>query len=240
MGPEIEILLVAAASIGFVHTITGPDHYLPFVVLSRARHWSLRRTVAVTAGCGVGHVLGSVVLGGVGIGLGWALGSLEIIEGVRGSLAAWLLISFGLVYTVWGWRRSLRSQHHTHSHTHLDGTTHNHVHDHQGGHTHVHPTETRDTKASLTPWALFIIFVLGPCEPLIPLLMYPAARTSVTGLVLVAAVFAVVTISTMVVTVVLISRGIRLVPLARLERHAHTLAGLAVLSSGLAIQFLGL
>jgi len=25
-------------------------------------------------------------------------------------------------------------------------------------------------------WALFLIFVFGPCEPLIPLIMYPAAK----------------------------------------------------------------
>jgi len=240
MGSEISILVLAAATIGFVHTITGPDHYLPFVVLSRARDWSPGRTMAVTAICGVGHVLGSVVLGLLGIGLGWALGSLEIIEGVRADLAAWLLISFGLLYTIWGWRRTARGHTHTHRHIHPDGTAHSHEHDHHREHLHPHPTDAADGRTSLTPWALFIIFVLGPCEPLIPLLMYPSARASVGGLVLVAGVFAAVTIATMMLTVTLISRGIRLVPMARLERHAHTLAGLAILGSGLAIQFLGL
>ncbi len=215
MSSEISILVLAAATIGFVHTITGPDHYLPFVVLSRARNWSEPRTLLVTAVCGLGHVLGSVVLGALGIGLGWAVGSLEFVEGVRGDLAAWLLISFGLVYTVWGWRRSVR------------------------GHTHAHP-HAPPGGTSVTPWALFIIFVLGPCEPLIPLLMYPAARTSLGGLALVAGVFSVVTIGTMMITVLLLARGVRLLPMARLERHAHTLAGLAILGSGLAIQFLGL
>ena len=91
-----------------------------------------------------------------------------------------------------------------------------------------------------------MIFILGPCEPLIPLLMYPAAHASLSGLLLVTLVFAVVTVTTMMLTVLLVSRGIKferlagLVPLQKMERHAHTMAGLAIFGSGLAIQFLGL
>lgn len=31
MTPEITVLAIAAASIAFVHTVLGPDHYLPFI-----------------------------------------------------------------------------------------------------------------------------------------------------------------------------------------------------------------
>ncbi len=48
---------------------------------------------------------------------------------------------------------------------------HAHEHTHDGEHAHVHESES----SSITPWVLFVIFVLGPCEPLIPLLMFPAA-----------------------------------------------------------------
>ena len=47
--------------------------------------------------CGLGHLAGSVVLGLVGISLGAGLASLEWLEGIRGNLAAWLMIGFGLV-----------------------------------------------------------------------------------------------------------------------------------------------
>jgi len=33
MSNELMILLVTAASIGFFHTLLGPDHYLPFIVI---------------------------------------------------------------------------------------------------------------------------------------------------------------------------------------------------------------
>ena len=56
----------------------------------------------------------------------------------------------------------------------LDGTVHDHTHDHHESHAHMH--EAPAGRTNLTPWALFIIFVLGPCEPLIPLFVLPASR----------------------------------------------------------------
>ena len=236
MSNEINVLAVTAASIGIIHTLTGPDHYLPFIVLSRARKWSRSRTLVVTGLCGVGHVLGSVILGVLGIALGLAVGQVEALEGVRGDMAAWLLISFGLVYLVWGLRKVNRDRMHVHAHRHLDGTLHTHDHSHH--HEHSHPHE--DGGGKLTPWALFIIFVLGPCEPLIPILMYPAARHNIGGLVLVTTIFAAATIGTMLAIVMIAVRGGRLLPMHWMERYTHPLAGLAILCSGLAIVFLGL
>ena len=114
----------------------------------------------------------------LGIGLGLQLASLEWLEGIRGSLAAWMLIGFGVAYMAWGLRQALRNRPHTHWHSHGD-VTHDHLHSHHEDHAHLH--EDRPAARSLTPWVIFVIFVLGPCEPLIPLLMYPAARESVVG-----------------------------------------------------------
>jgi hypothetical protein len=33
------VLLVTALSVGFMHTLLGPDHYVPFIVIGRARRW---------------------------------------------------------------------------------------------------------------------------------------------------------------------------------------------------------
>ena len=38
-------LAATAAMIGVVHTLTGPDHYVPFVAMSRVGGWSLLRTL---------------------------------------------------------------------------------------------------------------------------------------------------------------------------------------------------
>jgi nickel/cobalt exporter len=233
---EITALAVTAASIGFFHTLFGPDHYLPFIVMSRAGKWSLLKTSLVTLLCGVGHVLGSVVLGLVGVVLGVAVARIEGVEGTRGNVAAWLLIGFGLAYAAWGVRRALRNRPHVHVHAHEDGGEHQHKHAHGHEHVHAHGTDKRQ----LTPWILFTIFVFGPCEPLIPILMYPAAKQSVGGMLLVTAVFAITTIGTMFAVVMAAAWGVSFARFGRLERYTHAIAGATICLSGLAIQFLGL
>ncbi len=237
MSQELWLLVSTAVSIGFIHTLFGPDHYLPFVMMAQARGWTLRRTALITFLCGLGHVLSSVVLGLIGIALGIVVGHLEEIEGVRGDLAAWALIAFGLVYFVWGLRRAIRNRPHTHPHLHVEGQAHAHEHAHTAEHAHAHE---EPGKKSITPWVLFTIFVLGPCEPLIPILMYPAAKESTLGMVLVAGLFSIATIGTMLTIVVASTLGFNLIPMKRIERYTHALAGGTILACGLAIQFLGL
>lgn len=235
MNADLYALSLTAAALGSVHTLIGPDHYIPFVALAKARRWSAGRTALVTALCGAGHIASSVLLGAVGIALGLAVGRLVSLEALRGEVAAWALIAFGLLYLVWGLRRAWRGRAHQHWHEHGDGG-HSHRHAHHDGHLHVHPRPG----APVTPWVLFIIFVFGPCEPLIPLLMYPAARHSVTGVVMVTAVFGLTTLATMLAMVLGARRGIELLPAGWAERYTHALAGGSILLCGLAIQFLGL
>jgi len=233
----IWMLAGTAATLGFVHTVIGPDHYLPFIVIGRARRWRLRKTLLVAFLAGLGHILSSVLIGFLGLALGIAVTKLEGVESSRGGLAAWLLVGFGLAYFLWGMRRAWRNKPHSHRHLHDAGDAHEHVHSHESEHSHVHEEAG---KASLTPWILFTIFVFGPCEPLIPLVMYPAAKHSWAGVALVAAAFGLATILTMLAIIGLSSWGVSFVRLGRLERYAHALAGAMIFLSGLSVQFLGL
>ncbi len=233
---ELTILIVSAASIGVFHTITGPDHYLPFIVMSRAKKWSQLKTFLITVACGVGHIASSVIIGFVGLALGVVISKLTFIEGVRGNLAAWMLIGFGLLYAVWGLHQIFVKKQHVHEHIHEDGKTHSHTHNHTINHAHVHNVKGK----TMTPWVLFLIFVFGPCEPLIPILMYPAAKNSILGVVLVVAVFGIATIGTMAAVVMTSLWGLKHISFKPLERFSHVIAGFTIFSSGMVIQFLGL
>jgi ABC-type nickel/cobalt efflux system permease component RcnA len=243
MTGEIKALIITAATIGFFHTLLGPDHYLPFVMMSWARKWSHLKTGLITFLCGIGHVGSSVVLGLLGVGLGLVVGRLEAFESVRGTVAAWLLIGFGLAYFIWGLRGAYKKRPHTHAHfhvadnNHVHEARHEHEHAHEGGHIHVHD---RGEPANITPWVLFVVFAFGPCEPLIPILMYPAAKSSMTGLIAVTLVFSVATIGTMLATVFLGRAGVRFMNVKFLQRYSHAIAGATILLCGLAMQFLGL
>jgi len=234
-------LAATGAFLGMIHTLAGPDHYVPFIAMARSGRWSVARTAAVTIACGVAHVGSSVVLGMLGIALGWELAGLEWFESKRGDLAAWLFIGFGLAYMLWGLRRAWNRRPHTHFHRHSDGTAHAHQHTHAGEHAQAHTAELAPDLGVpghyVRPWALFLIFVFGPCEPLIPLVMYPAAHHSWTGVALVTACFTATTLAAMLLMVVGGLYGLSLTSFGRLERYDHALAGFALLACGVAIRF---
>ena len=233
---DAQVLMLTAASIAFLHTILGPDHYLVFTAMGKARAWSLGRTLRITLYCGLAHILGSVIIGLVGIAAGVQLASLTAIEGMRGNLAGWALLAFGLVYFAWGMKRAGRSYRHSHVHIHED-VVHDHEHDHHSDHAHVHEEGARN---AITPWAMFIIFVLGPCEALIPLFMYPAAQQSAGLVIAVALVFGIVTLLTMMGCVAATTIGLERLRLPTSGRYAHAVAGALVACCGAAVSFIGI
>jgi nickel/cobalt exporter len=166
--PQVAALCATAFSVGVIHTILGPDHYIPFIAMARAGGWSTPRTLGVTAACGLGHVHEAT-----------AKASLSDSAGRGPATGA----------SVW------------------------------------------------VPWALFLVFVFGPCEPLIPLLMYPAAKASPWAVALVVAAFTIATVGTMLAAVLVVRSGASLVKLPRLDRFSHAFAGLAVLVCGMLVKF---
>ncbi len=88
----------------------------------------------------------------------------------------------------------------------------------------------------MTPWVLFTIFVFGPCEPLIPMLMYPAALQNPWGVPLVALVFGAATLGTMLMAVAAGYYGLRRLSLGFFERYSHMTAGAALTACALAIK----
>jgi sulfite exporter TauE/SafE len=236
MDSSIALLSVTAVSLGFIHTALGPDHYLPFIVLSEAKKWSIRKTLFITFLCGLGHVMSSVVLGLIGIAAGISVNRLVSVESFRGNIAAWLFIAFGLVYMIISVRNLYRKKKHTHRHFHSGGEHHAHEHSHSEEHIHIHDKDVVKT----TPWILFLIFVFGPCEPLIPVLMYPAAQNNVPGTIMVSVLFSVVTIATMMSIVLAFKLGFSRINLKPVEKYTNLIAGAMIFLSGIAIQFLGL
>ena len=213
---ETVALSATALSVGAIHTLLGPDHYVPFAAMSHAGGWSAGKTLRVTVACGLGHVAGSVALGLAGLAIGVAVLKLELVEAIRGDVAGWMLVAFGAAYLGWGLVAAARQ------------------------HGQADPTGNADATAATagvwTPWLLFLVFVFGPCEPLIPLLIYPAAQADGFAVAAVVAAFAVATVGTMVLAVLAMRYGAAVARVPRLERFSHALAGLAILACGLLVK----
>lgn len=236
------LLLGMAASLAIVHTAIGIDHALPFVVLSRVQQWSLKRTLFVTALCGLGHVASAVVLGLGAVALGVAVERLAALESVRGQLALGLLVSFGLGYAALGAFRLWKQRPHRHLHVHGYGTHHDHDHGHADEHVHLH---AEAKKRAVTAWTLFVVLVFGPCEALVPLLLAPGVMHDTGLLVAVIVVFGALTVSTMLVLVTLGVLGARLVDFERFlgkrsAAAAEVAAGLTIAATGGLVSWLGL
>ena len=92
---------------------------------------------------------------------------------------------------------------------------------------------------TLSYWVVFIIFVLGPCEALLPLLT-AAAVLGTASVIWVSLVFSLVTVATMVAMVTSGRFGLNMLRFPCLEKFAPEIAGGTVMACGLAIACLGL
>lgn len=207
---SLNVILWSTLTIGFVHAL-APDHWVPFVSIGRAQSWSRTKLVVVTVLAGLGHVGSSILIGAVGLILGFGLTGLESIESQRGEIAGLLLIGFGLAYTVWGLKQV---RHHRH--------------------------DEMDPRKAVTIWALVAIFVLGPCEPLIPL-MFVSAAHGWDAVFLVSILFSIVTLIMMVGQSLLVYLGFDAFKWARINhQYSHVFAGLVIAFTGLTVMWLGI
>ncbi|MFQ5956675.1 MAG: hypothetical protein ACE5KK_02755 [Candidatus Brocadiales bacterium] len=207
----MEALILSALGIGFLHSL-APDHWLPFASIAKAQGWSRRKLLGVSFLAGMAHVGSSIVLGALGIFLGLGLVRLEGVESLRGNLAGFLLIGFGVAYALWG----------------LKHLRHNHLH--------------LDAKKTVTVWALIAIFIFGPCEPLIPLMFLAVQHgwygvwltTAAFALI---TVFMVVAQSMLAFLGMGILPGRHMV---HMEQWSHVMAGGVIALTGVAVMFLGI
>jgi nickel/cobalt exporter len=84
-----------------------------------------------------------------------------------------------------------------------------------------------------------LIFVFGPCEVLIPLLIFPAAEHNTFGVAAVSIIFGLATILTMLAIVYLGYKGTSVIKFKKGEKLWHLVAGLIILTAGLGMQFMG-
>jgi len=216
----------AAVGVGAVHTC-APDHWVPFAVLARGERWSPRRTAAITAACGLGHVTVSVALGLLALLFGREVFQMfgERLESVSGLL----LVGFGVAYAAWGLRSIAATR--IHAHAHARGHAHVHVH----GHAHVHPSPD----SRVTPWTLFLLFSADPCVAVIPL-MFASASLGWAWTAAIVAAYELATVGTMVLLVLPTRAASGVARGAWVDLYGDALAGAVVAVVGVVVIGLGM
>ena len=232
MDSTVWALLLSAVSISFIHTASGPDHYLPFIVISKSKKWSVTKTSILTVVCGFGHVLSSLALGFIGVFLGWQLNKISWFQDLRGNFSGWALLTFGGIYLIYGLIQAIRNKPHKHFDELGDDV---YVYEHN--HSEIVMPQKR---IKVTPLVLFMIFVMGPSEPLIPLLFYSGVKHSMSEILILVTSFTITTVLTMLGMVLLGRYGYStLFNTEKFERYMGVISGAVVTVCGIGMVFLG-
>ena len=175
-------LLAAAAGVGFGHAIL-PDHWVPLALVGRTRRYPLTRVARLSGLAGVAHVLVSVVLGAVIIAIGLQFRS--TVQSAQDAIVGGLLIATGVAFAA----------------LELSGRGHGHSHDHPHHHDHEH-SRLHGLAAVMVPFGA----AASPDLTILPVFL-AAATVGIATAVASLAIFAAITIGTIVGLTVAAARG---------------------------------
>lgn len=213
MQNSLFVLLASTFVLAFLHAL-APDHWMPFAVIGKANKWSKSKLLWITFISGIGHVGISVVFSVVGLLLGVSLSKLKSLGGGHGEIGLWLLIGFGIAYTIWGIKKARDKKRSQPYGEQLDAKT-------------------------VAMWTTFAIVILGPCEILIPLI-FLSYNYGYAGVMLVGIVFSAVTITMMLVQSFLAFVGMQWIKNDIIERYSHVFAGLVIVLTGIFVMLVGI
>ena len=225
-------LVTTAAATALLHTLI-PDHWLPFVLIGRARGWSVSTVFFASGLAALIHAGLSVLLGVVALSIGVA--TMQAVGETLEKVGGILLILFGLGYAAWAWTKG------GHFHpggalVHADGAGAGCPGDEGPGnpqHLHYHADDGLiGARGGWGALGLAVIVGLNPCVLVLPIMIAGVARGTAT-VVLVAAAY---TVPAVVLMVGLSVLGVGIGWRIRLPSAARY----AELGSGLLIALLGL
>jgi len=204
------LLALSAAFVGLVHSL-APGHWLPVVLMTKAKRWPTRTAIMGAIMAASGHVLVSVTLGILGVTLGAQLlmAHEENIEHY-GGLG---LVVFGLAYAVWSLLR------------------------HKSCHGHEHHGPVPTGKEKRGPFAFLFMLGFSPCVAVLPVFV-AAAPLGIHVLISTMVAFAVGVIGALVGATLLVSYGVMRLDHPIFEHYGDVITGVGVAALGLALFLL--
>jgi nickel/cobalt transporter (NicO) family protein len=183
-----------------------PNHWLPIVAVGKAEKWNQHETMMVTVISGFAHTLSTVI---IGITIGFIGHRLhENYTFISEKVAPSLLIFLGLIYLFID-----RMNHHKHTHGFVPGAA-----------------------KSRSKWAivisLAIAMFLSPCLE-VEAYYFQAGAAGWEGIILVSAVYILVTVSGMLLLVYLGTRGVQAIRSHFLDHHEKLLSGIVLVLLGI-------
>jgi hypothetical protein len=220
--------------VGFGHAIL-PDHWVPLAVLGRTRRYPLSRIARLSGLAGIAHVLVSIVLGAVIIAIGLQFRS--TVQHAEDTIIGCILIATGIGFLVL--ELTGHSHHHEHDHSdhqeHAHGDHHHNDHDHRD-HRHDRPAPRGPRTRVSGLAAVMVPFGAAASPDLTILPVFLAATTAgVATAVGSVAIFAAVTIGTIVGLTLAAARGGYQIRGEWLERWGNVFTAAVLATIGLLV-----
>jgi nickel/cobalt exporter len=229
-------LAATGFTVAFFHAAL-PTHWLPFVLVARARGWRERKTMGVALAAGLGHVALTSLLGLVVALLGFALDEHfgQIFKWVAGGL----LLAVGVYFAVQQ-IQGAGLQHH-----HVPGSRH-HASELCGkeeseSHLEIELRESPVVTNKSSDWAaisgLLVMLTLSPCEAFLPVYL-SGVEFGWTGFFVLSGILAAGTLAGMTLFTWLTLRGLRRFELKRFERYEAGMLAVVFCGLGLMMMFI--
>ena len=223
--PVLTTIAVTGFTVAFFHAAI-PTHWLPFVLVARARGWGRAKTLAVTVFAGLGHVALTSLLG---LGIAWF--GFQLDEHA-GELFIWivggLLVAIGLFY-FWQQARGAGVRHHAFlGGQHRPSPKCSHGHDHGHSHWQEELSESPLASRKAGDWAaisgLFVMLTLSPCEGFLPVYL-SGVQFGWHGFLVLSGILAVATLLGMLIFTWLTLLGLEKIEVKQFERYESALLG---------------
>jgi nickel/cobalt exporter len=196
-------LIFSAAFVGFVHSLS-PGHWLPVVLMVKARKWSQAQAAFAALVAASGHIFVSVGLGFVGLVIGQSFFGPHLHEVEEH--AGYILIAFGVLYAVYS------------------RFTHRHCH----GHEHHGPDPRAAGKA---PYVFLFSLGFSPCFAVLP--VFATAIGSGSAILIGSMIaFALGVLAALMGGSLLVSRGLVKLDHPIFEHYGDVITGLGVAAMG--------
>lgn len=223
--PVLTTIAVTGFTVAFFHAAI-PTHWLPFVLVARARGWGRAKTLLVTVFAGLGHVALTTLLG---LGIAWFGFQLDEHVGEKFTwVVGGLLIAVGLFY-FWQQARGGGLRHH-----HLPGGQHRpspkcgHEHGEKHSHWDLELEESPLASRRAGDWAaisgLFVMLTLSPCEVFLPVYL-SGVQFGWRGFFVLSGILAVATLLGMLLFTWLTLLGLEKFEVKNFERYESALLG---------------
>ena len=189
-------LFISVSLISFFHALI-PSHWLPITVISKNAGWSKALTLRATFYLGLAHVLSTVLLCVVVSFLGQTL--FEKFSNRFDQFSGILLIAYGLFFIY---------RHYKHHHFHFSAES----------------LDKKNTSFRTLMLQLLLLMFFSPCIEVVAI-FFNAGKFGFLTVALLVFVYAVISISGMLIWVNLVQHGLKKINWHRIEHNAGLLTG---------------